>query len=87
VAKSSAARTNGTATFGVFKNTGLSGATGSGVSLSAVLDATNTSVKATTQNPGSATFAAGDEIYVVVTTDGSWAPTTADVTVYVEVEF
>lgn len=80
------ARTAGTLTVTVFKNTGLAGATGSTIGLTAVLDVNNTSRKATTQAKDSDTFAAGDELYICVTTDGSWAPTTADIRCAVEVE-
>lgn len=79
------ARTAGTLTVDVYKNTGLSGAAGSSIGLTAVLDGTNTSRKATTQAKDVDTFAAGDEIYVVITTS-SWTPTTSDVRVAIEVE-
>lgn len=77
--KSNDARTAGTLTVEVTKN-------GSGTGLTAVLDGTNTTFKATTQAKGSDTFAAGDELGVIITTDGSWAPTTADIRVCIEVE-
>lgn len=86
VVKSTEARTAGTLTVEVFKNTGLAGAAGSQLgTLSAVLDGTNTSAKATTQARGTDTFAAGDELYLVVTTDGSWTPTTADIRCALEI--
>lgn len=78
VVRSNAARTNGTLTVEVTKN-------GVATGLAAVLDGTNTTVKATTQATGADTFVAGDEIGVTITTDASWAPTTADVRVEVEV--
>jgi hypothetical protein len=86
VVHASEARTGGTLTVTVFKNTGLAGAAGSTIGLTAVLDGTNTSRKATTQAKDSDTFAAGDELYAVVTTDGSWAPTTSDIRVALLVE-
>ena len=69
---SSEARTAGTATFEVFKN-------GTGTGLSVVLDGTDTQYAAAAQATGLDTFASGDRLDVRVTTDGSWAPTTADV--------
>lgn len=87
VVKATEARTAGTLTVNVFKNTGLSGAAGAAVGLSATLDGTNTSKKASnTQSVDSAfAFAAGDELYVVYSTSG-WTPTTSDIRVFVEVE-
>ena len=86
VVKSTEARTAGTLTIEVFKNTGLSGAAGSILgSLSAVLDGTNTSTKASNQSRGTATFNAGDELYAVITTTGAWTPTTADIRVSLEI--
>jgi hypothetical protein len=79
------ARAAGTATATVYKNTGLAGAAGSTTGLSATLDATNTSRKATTQGTSLDTYAAGDELYLVITSDASWAPTTADVRAALEV--
>lgn len=69
----------GTATVEVTKN-------GSGVGLTAVLDATNNRYKATTQAKDADTFAAGDELGLKITTDGSWAPTTADIRAILEIE-
>lgn len=80
------ARTNGTLTVTVFKNTGLAGAAGATIGLTAVLDGTNTSRKATLQAKDLDTFAAGDELYIVVTTDGSWTPTTSDIRCAIEIE-
>lgn len=80
------ARTAGTLTVDVFKNTGLAGAAGSSIGLTAVLDGTNTSRKATTQAKDTDTFAAGDELYAVVTTDSAWLPVTSDIRVAIEVE-
>lgn len=73
------ARTAGTLTVEVTKN-------GSGTGLTAVLDGDNTTVKVTTQAKETDTFAAGDRIGVALTTDSSWAPTTADITVEVLLE-
>lgn len=77
--KSNDARTAGTLTVEVTKN-------GAGIGLTAVLDGSNTTFKATTQAKDTDTLAAGDEIGVTITTDGDWAPTTADIRVCVEVE-
>ncbi len=68
----SAARTAGTATFEVFKNDVATG-------LTAVLDATDTQFAIGTQSGLVDTFIDGDRLDVRVTTDGAWAPTTADV--------
>jgi len=87
VVVSTEARTAGTLTAEVYKNTGLAGAAGSGTGLTAVLNGSNTSRKATTQGWGLDTFAAGDELYITITTDGSWAPTTADVRCALEVAY
>jgi hypothetical protein len=86
VVTSTEARTAGTLTVTVFKNTGLAGAAGSTIGLTAVLDGTNTSRKATTQAKDTDTFAAGDELYAVVTTDASWAPITGDIRVALDFE-
>jgi hypothetical protein len=77
--RSSEARTAGTLTVEVYKN-------GAATGLTAVLDATNTTVKVTTQARDTDTFIAGDQIAARVTTDASWAPTTADIDVTVEIE-
>ena len=86
VATMTEARTAGTLTVTVFKNTGLAGATGASVGLTAVIDGTNTSRKATTQAKDLDTFVAGDELYLVITTDGSWTPTTSDLRAALEME-
>lgn len=75
---SSEARTAGTATFEVYKN-------GAATGLTAVLDATDTQYASSTQAASLDTFVAGDRLDVRVTTDGSWAPTTADVEAVVSV--
>ena len=80
------ARTAGTCTATVYKNTGLAGAAGATIGLTAVLDGTNTSRKATTQAKDTDTFAAGDELYVTIQSDGSWTPTTSDIRCAVLVE-
>lgn len=80
------ARTAGTVTVDVFKNTGLAGAAGSSIGLTAVLDGTNTSRKATTQAKDTDAFAVGDELYIVVTTPAGWTPTTSDIRCALEVE-
>lgn len=80
VVKSNEARTAGTLTVEVTVN-------GAGIGLTAVLDGTNTTFKATTQDKDTDAFVAGDDIGVIITTDGSWAPTTADINVTIEVEY
>jgi hypothetical protein len=87
VVKSTVARTAGTLTVNVFKNTGLSGAAGSVLSdaPSADLDGTNTSFDTGYTQDHDASFAAGDEIYVTYQTSG-FTPTTADIRVFVEIE-
>lgn len=78
--KSNAARSAGTLTIEPTIN-------GTGVGITAVLDATNTTSHFTTQDAGLDTFAAGDNIGAIITTDGSWAPTTADIDVAVGVAY
>lgn len=78
VVRSNEARATGTLTVEVTIN-------GVGTGLTAVLDATNTTAKATTQDPNLDTYNAGDRIGVRITTDNLWTPTTADITVMVEV--
>ena len=77
--KSNAARAAGTLTVEVTKN-------GTGIGLTAVLDGTNTTFKATTQAKDSDAFVAGDELGVTITTDAGWLPTTADIRVVIEIE-
>lgn len=69
---SSEARTGGTATFEVYKN-------GVATGLTVTLDGTNTQYNSATQAAGTDSYVAGDRLDVRVTTDGTWAPTTADV--------
>jgi len=81
------ARTAGTLTIKVFKNTGLAGAAGAQLGvLVAKLDATNTSKHAVIQRSASDFFSARDELYLTVTTDASWAPTTSDIRCALEIE-
>lgn len=75
--RSNLARTAGTLTAEVYKN-------GVAIGLTATLDATNTATATTLQDAVDA-FNAGDQLAVRVTTDGSWAPTTADIIVSIEV--
>jgi len=77
---SNEARTGGTLTVEVTID-------GVGTGLTATLDATNTQTHYATQAIGLSTFTAGQKIGVKVTTDASWAPTTADITVEVEIAF
>lgn len=87
VVNATEARTAGTLTIKVFKNTGLAGATGTQLgTLTAVLDGTNTNKKATTQAKDVDTFAAGDELYLTITTDSGWLPTTSDIRAALEIE-
>jgi hypothetical protein len=69
---SSEARTAGTATFEVYKN-------GSTTGLTTVLDGTDPQFASSAQAGSLDTFIVGDRLDVRVTTDGSWAPVTADV--------
>jgi len=71
---SNEARTAGTLTVELTVN-------GVGSGLTAVLDGTNTECDVGT---GSVAVSECDEIGVTVTTDGSWAPTTADITVMLQ---
>lgn len=73
------ARTAGTLTVDVTKN-------GVATGLQAVLDGSNAQYHSATQAKDTDTFAAGDRLGVDITTDGSWAPTTADIVVVVVVE-
>ena len=77
---SNAARTGGTATVDVTVNGTVTG-------LQAALDGTNTQYHYASQGADADRFSAGDRLGVKITTDGSWAPTTADVVVVVVVEF
>lgn len=86
VVTSTANRMAGTLTVTVFKNTGLAGAAGTTTGLSATLDGTRPNRHAVTQDKDLDTFAAGDELYVVVTTDATWAPTAAAIRCAIEIE-
>lgn len=55
--------------------------------LQAVLDGTNTTVKATTQAKDLDTFTAGQLIGCKITTTGTWTPITADIIVGVTIEY
>lgn len=79
VVRSTEARSAGTLTVEVYKN-------GVGTGLTAVLNGSNTTFKTTLQAKDADGFVAGDQIDVRITTDGSWAPTTADILVSIEVE-
>ncbi len=74
--RSSAARTAGTLTVDGQVD-------GTAVGLTAVLNATNTQSKASLQPRETDRFAAGAVISAQITTDGSWAPVTADIVVVV----
>lgn len=76
---SSEARSAGTATFEVFKN-------GTGTGLTTVLDGTDTQYASASQALGLDTFVAGNQLDIRVTTDGSWAPTTAEVEAVIVIE-
>jgi len=77
--KSNAARSAGTLTAEAYKN-------GSATGLTAVLDDDPTTFAASTQTKDTDSFVAGDELDIRITTDGSWAPTTADIRAALEVE-
>jgi hypothetical protein len=87
--KSNEARTASTLTIKVFKNPAASplGAVGTEVSssLRAQLNDTDTIFDVALAD-NEYTFAAGDEIYPVILTGGTWAPTTADIRVWIEVQ-
>lgn len=72
----SEARTAGTATVDATINTTVTG-------LQAVIDATNTLRDTGTQVRGTDVGAAGSRVGVKLTTDGSWAPITGDISVTV----
>jgi hypothetical protein len=75
-----AARSAGTLTVDATINGTVTG-------LQAQLDGTNPQYHSATQAKDADPFNAGDRIGVKITTDGTWAPTTADVLVAVVVEF
>lgn len=85
---SNADRSAGTLTVEVFKQTGTTNGalTNTKSGLTAVLNGTNVMRSYTTQNKDIDTFSAGDRIGVMITTDGSWNPTTSDILVTVIVE-
>lgn len=70
------ARTGGTLTVDATVN-------GTATGLQSVLDGTNTTYHYATQIPETDTFSVGDRLGVDITTDGSWAPVTADIVVSV----
>jgi len=76
--RSNAARSAGTLTLDAAINGTVTG-------LQVALDATNTTFHVTLQDQGLDTFSAGDAITCEITTDASWAPTTADIIVSVAV--
>jgi hypothetical protein len=51
-----------------------------------VLDGTHTQTDTTIQDKDTDSFTAGQRIGVKLTTDGDWAPTTADITAVVMIE-
>ena len=83
---SDTARTAGTCTAAVRHNTGVAGATGASIGLSAVLDSTNTLRDTNRQNSGVDGFSIGDEIYAIITSNSAWAPGTANVRAIIEVQ-
>lgn len=81
--------TAGTLTVEVMKstiNTTTGARTDVATGLTAVLNTSNRAFKITTQAKDTDTFAAGDELWAKVTTDGSWTPTSADLRVSIQVE-
>lgn len=81
------ARTAGTLTIKVFKNTGLAGAAGAQLAtITSVLDGTNTSrASSYLKVRSSNTFVAGDELYITVSTDAGWLPITSDIRCALEI--
>jgi hypothetical protein len=77
--RSNTARTAGTLTVEVYKG-------GVATGLQAVLDGSNTIFKLTSQATGLDTVAAGNQLDIRVTTDGSWEPTTAGIIAGLRVE-
>jgi hypothetical protein len=76
---SNALRTGGVASVGAAVN-------GVGTGLTTQIDAGNTLYNSSTQAKDTDTFSAGDRLGVYLTTDGSWAPATADFVITVIVE-
>jgi hypothetical protein len=88
VVTSTLARTAGTLTIKVFKNTGLAGAAGTQLTstITAILNGTNTSRKSSYLMVHSSNlFVAGDELYITVTTDAGWLPITAGIRCALEI--
>lgn len=82
------ARTAGTATAEVWKatvNPSTGARTETATGLTAVLDGTNPCFAATTQAKDTDAFGVGDELFVKLAS-ASWAPTTADARVSIEIE-
>lgn len=79
-------RTAGTCTVTIFKNTGLAGAAGSTTGIGVQLNAGNLSRDNTFSAKDVVTFVAGDELYIVVTTDAGWLPVTSDIRAALEIE-
>jgi hypothetical protein len=77
--KSNAARSAGTCTAEVYKN-------GVATGLQAILNASQTLFKPTTSAKDLLPFVAGDELSIYLLSDGSWAPTTADLQATLSVE-
>lgn len=78
--QSNAARSAGTLTVDATIDGAVTG-------FQAILNGTNTTTKVTTQEAGITTHTSGQKLGVKITTDGSWAPTTADITVSVTVRY
>ena len=83
---SDTATTGGTCTAAVRHNTGVAGATGASVGMSAVLNSSNPARVTKRQNSGLDGFQAGDEIYAIVTSNSSFAPGNANVRAIIEVQ-
>lgn len=81
-----APRADGTCTAAVRHNTGLAGANGASVGLSAVLNTGDASRVVKRQAAGIDGFAPGDEIYAVVTSNSSWAPENVNARALIEVQ-
>ncbi|MBX3435632.1 MAG: hypothetical protein KF847_20130 [Pirellulales bacterium] len=80
--------TFGSLTVEVYRNTGLAGAAGGGIGLTATLTniSGETRRKAQTQRQDADTFEAGDELYIVVSTSVDWAPTDGAIYCALEIE-
>lgn len=85
--KSSEARTAGTCTVTLWRNTGLAGAAGTAyTAMNTALTTDNPSWNVTTVAKDLYGYNVGDELFVKVTTSADWEPTTADIQIALECE-